>query len=56
MLRMLSPERKRDMHMHATLSPPSLSPSLTGEQGAHTLFSGQRERESDRERAIERER
>jgi hypothetical protein len=36
--------------VHATLSP-----SLTGEQGAHTLFTGQREREREREREGERE-
>jgi hypothetical protein len=40
-------ERKREIHVHAPLSPPfslSLSHplSLAGEQGAHTLFTGQR--------------
>jgi hypothetical protein len=45
-------ERKREMHVHATLSP-SFSPlslyplSLTSEQGAHTLFTVQREREKE---------
>ncbi len=34
----------------------SLSLSLTGEQGAHTLFISQREREREREREKERER
>ncbi len=33
----------------------SLSLSLTGEQGAHTLFTGQREREREKERERERE-
>jgi hypothetical protein len=46
--------------MHATLSPSlflslSLYLSLTGEQGAHTLFTGQRTREKERERERERE-
>jgi hypothetical protein len=37
--------------------PPSLflTLSLTGEQGAHTLFTDQREREREREREIESE-
>jgi hypothetical protein len=34
----------------------SLSLSLTGEQGAHPLFTGQRERESERERKRVRKR
>jgi hypothetical protein len=38
------------MHATHTLSP---SLSLTGEQGEHTLFTGQRE--SEREREIKRE-
>ncbi len=49
-------EREKEMHAHATLSLTlslfiSLSPSLslTCEQGAHTLFTGQRERESEKE-------
>jgi hypothetical protein len=45
--------------VHATLSPSfSLSLSLTGEHGTHTLFTGQieRERERGRKREAERER
>jgi hypothetical protein len=34
----------------------SLSLSQTSEQGAHTLFTGQREREREKEREKERER
>jgi hypothetical protein len=34
----------------------SLSLSLTGEQGAHALFTNQRERERKRERGRERQR
>jgi hypothetical protein len=30
--------------------------SLTGEQGAHTLFTGQRERERERDKERKRER
>jgi hypothetical protein len=48
------------MYMHATLSPSFphspflfLSLSLTGEQGAHTLFTGQREREIGRDTETE---
>ncbi len=33
----------------------SLSLSLTGEQGVHTLFTGQREREREKEGGRERE-
>jgi hypothetical protein len=46
--------RKREMRVHATLSL-SLSFSLTGEKGAHTLFSGQRHRERKSSRDIKRE-
>ncbi len=39
-----------------SLSPPlSFSLSLTDEEGAHTLFTGQRERERERKREGERE-
>ncbi len=55
------------LRMHATISPSfslthtlslylSLFLPLTGEQGAHTLFTGQRERERERERGKERDR
>jgi hypothetical protein len=43
------------MQLSLPLSP-SLSLSLIGEQGSHTLFTDQTDRERERERAGERER